>query len=98
MRWICLVFAVITVVSFTQDLNILQFSSLRVIPLGGENSPTLLTLLFFLATMGLLLRTSRMAVKGEKEKLRARVKELENQIQGIKKVRGQDKEKRIYPN
>ena len=98
MRWICLVFAVITIVSFTQDLGMLQLASLRVIPPGGANSPGLLTLLFFLATMGLLLRTLKMAAKGEKEKLRIRIKELENQIQGIKKVRGQDKEKRIYPN
>jgi len=32
MRWICLVFAVITIVSFTQDLDMSQFASLRVIP------------------------------------------------------------------
>ena len=85
MRWICLVFAVITISSFTQDLNILQFSSLRVIPPGGENSPTFLTLLFFLATMGLLLKTLRMATKGEKEKLQARIRELGSQIKELKK-------------
>ena len=85
MRWICLVFAVITIVSFTQDLGMLQLASLRVIPGIGNNSPTILTLLFFLSTIGLLLRMLRMAVKGEKEQLRARVKELENQVKELRK-------------
>ena len=84
MRWICLVFAVITIVSFMQDLGMSQFASLRVIPGVGNNSPTILTLLFFLSTIGLLLRMLRMAVRGEKEKLRARVKELENQVKELK--------------
>ena len=62
-----------------------RFVSLRVIPGVGNNSPTVFTLLFFLSTIGLLLRMLRMAVKGEKEKLRARVKDLENQVKELEK-------------
>ena len=85
MRWICLIFAVITFISFMEDLGMMKFVSLRVIPGIGNNSPTILTLLFFLSTVGLLLRMLKMMARGEKEKLRARVKELESQIKELKK-------------
>ncbi len=84
MRWICLIFAVISFTSFMNDLDMLNFPSIRIIPSIGNNSPTFLTLLFFLATLGLLGRMLKMAVKREKEKLRKQIKDLNNKVEELK--------------
>ena len=85
MRWFCLLSAVVSFISFMNDLALVQLSSLRIIPIVGNKSPTVLTLLFFLFTIGLLLRMLSMERKGEKEKLREQIKNLEDYVKELKK-------------
>ncbi len=80
MRWICLLFAVISFISFMSDLGMIQFPVMRVLPSAGNSSPTVLTLLLFIAILGMLGRMLKMAIKGEKEELKERIKKLEGHI------------------
>ena len=67
MRWICLIFAVISFMSFISDLGMAKFPVVRVIPSVGNSSPTILTLLLFLVTLSMLVRMLRMEIRREKK-------------------------------
>ena len=87
MRWICLLFAVTSFMSFISDLGMAKFPVIRVIPNVGNSSPTLLTLLLFLSTLVLLGRMLRMEIRGEKEKLHKHIKKLEDHIEKLENDR-----------
>ena len=74
MIWWILVLAVLTILSYLADTGVWTFlQDIRVPVLNAS----LLSVLLLLCTLGILLRMLYMRSKGEKEKLRSMVHQLE---------------------
>ena len=74
MIWWVLVLAVLTILSYLADAGVWTLLQDIRIPFL---SASLLSVLLLLCTLGILLRMLHMRGKGEKEKLRSMVRELE---------------------
>jgi hypothetical protein len=74
MIWWILALAVLTILSYLADAGVWTLLKDISVPLLNAS---LLSLLLLLCTLGILIRMLCMRSRGEKEKLRAMVKELE---------------------
>lgn len=74
MIWWILALAVLTILSYLADAGV--WTLLKDIQVPVLNA-SLLSLLLLLCTLGILLRMLYKRSKGEKEKLRSRIKQLE---------------------
>ncbi len=81
MIWWVFALGVLAVLSYLSDVGILSFLQDLRVPFFNASLTSLL-ILFCLA--GLLVRMLRMAKKGEKESLRNRIHELEQEIRALR--------------
>jgi len=77
MIWWIAILAILTVLSYLTDVGVISFlQNLKVPALNAS----LLSLLILLCTAGLLIKMLWMKRKGEKERLRQKVQELEAKL------------------
>jgi hypothetical protein len=76
MIWWVLGLAVLSILSYLTDLEVISFLNFRVPVLQAS----LLSLFILLAVLGLLYRILWMKRKGEKEQMRKRIQELEGKL------------------
>lgn len=77
MIWWIVILAILTILSYLTDVGVITF--LRNLKVPSLNA-SLLSLLILLCTAGLLIKMLWMKRKREKERLRQKVKELEEKL------------------
>lgn len=81
MIWWVLLLGILAILSYLSDVGILSFFQDLRVPFFNAS---IISILILLCLAGLLGRMLRMAKKGEKESLRERINELEQEIKALR--------------
>ena len=81
MIWWVFLLVIVTILSYLSDVGAIAFLQDWRIPFLNAS---LMSILVLLCLIGLLARMMRMSKKGEKEALREKVKQLENELSDLK--------------
>jgi len=77
MAWWVLFLSVLTILSYLSDVEVLTFFDKMKVPFFNAS---ILSILLLLCTLGILVRMISRQKKGEKERLRERIAQLEREI------------------
>ena len=85
MTWWCILLLNLAIISFARDLQIIQFASTHILPNSPfvNFTPSVFTLSLFFFVIGMSGRVVQLKMKGEKERLKKKAKELERNLRQL---------------